>query len=121
MRGNPSDQLIFDADPSLENTVFDLSITGSEIIVIFQFGQILFLGSALLAQTNPQVAFILQQDTKGRRKILARQNINMKEYASIVPSQHEIKISLKPVSKKVIGGSLQFTLSCVFLREGKAT
>lgn len=45
----------------------------------------------------------------------------MKEYASLEPTQNDIKVILKAVSKKVIGATLHLTLSCVFLREGKAT
>jgi hypothetical protein len=28
---------------------------------------------------------------------------------------------MKPTTKKIVGASLECTLSCVFLREGKAT
>ena len=61
------------------------------------------------------------QHSKGKKKVLASQTINMKQYASALPTQTDIKLRLKPASRKVVAVSLQFTLSCVFLREGKAT
>jgi hypothetical protein len=45
----------------------------------------------------------------------------MKKYASMVPTQTDIKLKMKPATKKIVAASLQLTLSCVFLREGKAT
>ncbi|XP_067400006.1 EH domain-binding protein 1-like protein 1 isoform X2 [Emydura macquarii macquarii] len=38
-----------------------------------------------------------------------------------MPAQAELKLKLKPRSVKVVAATLQLTLSCVFLREGKAT
>ncbi|XP_060062682.1 EH domain-binding protein 1-like [Ylistrum balloti] len=57
----------------------------------------------------------------GRRKILATAPINMKDFATQVPTQHTMKLKLKPITRKIVSASIQFTLSCVFLREGKAT
>ncbi|XP_033733958.1 EH domain-binding protein 1-like [Pecten maximus] len=57
----------------------------------------------------------------GRRKILATAPINMKDFATQVPTQHTMKLKLKPMTRKIVSASIQFTLSCVFLREGKAT
>jgi len=45
----------------------------------------------------------------------------MKNYVSEIPTQSEVKLTLKPATKKVVAASLTLTLSCVFLREGKAT
>jgi flagellar assembly factor FliW len=53
--------------------------------------------------------------------IIASAPVNMKDYASDVPTQHTMTITLKPASKKIVKASIQLTLSCVFLREGKAT
>ncbi|XP_062568661.1 EH domain-binding protein 1-like isoform X6 [Saccostrea cucullata] len=64
---------------------------------------------------------IEDQSRAGRRKILATGPINMKEFASSVPTQHTMKLTLKPTTKKIVSATLQFTLSCLFLREGKAT
>ncbi|GFY01304.1 EH domain-binding protein 1 [Trichonephila clavipes] len=57
----------------------------------------------------------------GKSRQIACANINMKLYASITPQQKDIKINLKPLSKKVTEISLKFTLSCKLLKEGKAT
>uniref|UniRef100_A0A8C4TGD0 EH domain binding protein 1 n=1 Tax=Erpetoichthys calabaricus TaxID=27687 RepID=A0A8C4TGD0_ERPCA len=45
----------------------------------------------------------------------------MKQYASPMPTQTDVKLKFKPLSKKVVAATLQFSLSCIFLREGKAT
>lgn len=57
----------------------------------------------------------------GKRRQLAAANINMKKYASVESTQHELNLTLKPTTKKIVSASLECTLSCVFLREGKAT
>lgn len=38
-----------------------------------------------------------------------------------MPTQTDVKLKFKPLSKKVVAATLQFSLSCIFLREGKAT
>ncbi|MED6273158.1 hypothetical protein CHARACLAT_003833, partial [Characodon lateralis] len=63
----------------------------------------------------------LQESPSGRRKALATSSINMKQYASPMPTQTDVKLKFKPLSKKVVSATLQFSLSCIFLREGKAT
>ncbi|ETE64559.1 EH domain-binding protein 1, partial [Ophiophagus hannah] len=45
----------------------------------------------------------------------------MKQYASPMPTQTDVKLKFRPLSKKVLSATLQFSLSCIFLREGKAT
>ncbi|XP_029449531.1 EH domain-binding protein 1 isoform X2 [Rhinatrema bivittatum] len=66
--------------------------------------------------------FIIENEsTSGRRKALATSCINMKQYASPMPTQTDVKLKFKPLSKKVVSATLQFSLSCIFLREGKAT
>nr|XP_033792639.1 EH domain-binding protein 1 isoform X8 [Geotrypetes seraphini] len=66
--------------------------------------------------------FIIENEsTSGRRKALATSGINMKQYASPMPTQTDVKLKFKPLSKKVVSATLQFSLSCIFLREGKAT
>ncbi|XP_075452263.1 EH domain-binding protein 1 isoform X3 [Ascaphus truei] len=66
--------------------------------------------------------FIIENESpSGRRKALATSNINMKQYASPMPTQTDVKLKFKPLSKKVVSATLQFSLSCIFLREGKAT
>jgi len=59
--------------------------------------------------------------TTGKRRQLATAHLNMKKYASVESSQTELQIVFKPTTKKITGAKLDLTLSCVFLREGKAT
>ncbi|GFO10181.1 EH domain-binding protein 1-like [Plakobranchus ocellatus] len=65
--------------------------------------------------------FTVEDHSKGHRKVLASKEVNMKDYASHVPTQTALKLKLKPVSKKVVSATLEVTISCVFIREGKAT
>ncbi|XP_034777585.2 EH domain-binding protein 1 isoform X8 [Acipenser ruthenus] len=66
--------------------------------------------------------FVIENESpSGRRKALATSSINMKQYASPMPTQTDVKLKFKPLSKKVVAATLQFSLSCIFLREGKAT
>ncbi|XP_077095632.1 EH domain-binding protein 1 isoform X7 [Siphateles boraxobius] len=66
--------------------------------------------------------FVIENESpSGRRKALATSCINMKQYASAMPTQTDVKLKFKPLSKKVVSATLQFSLSCIFLREGKAT
>lgn len=57
----------------------------------------------------------------GKKRVLATASINMKKYASVDPTQQSFTLSLKPSSRKISSADLELTLSCVFLREGKAT
>ncbi|XP_053383352.1 EH domain-binding protein 1-like [Mercenaria mercenaria] len=66
--------------------------------------------------------FVIEnQDKSGRRKVLASAAINMMKYASDVPTQHDLAIKLSPATRKIVSAKIKLTLSCVFLREGKAT
>ncbi|XP_037116747.1 uncharacterized protein LOC119128454 isoform X2 [Syngnathus acus] len=65
--------------------------------------------------------FVIENETKGRRKVLASADINMKKYASATPAQYDLTLKLKPLSVKVKEATLKLNLSCVFLKEGKAT
>ncbi|XP_035177947.1 EH domain-binding protein 1 isoform X7 [Oxyura jamaicensis] len=66
--------------------------------------------------------FVIENESpSGRRKALATSSINMKQYASPMPTQTDVKLKFKPLSKKIVSATLQFSLSCIFLREGKAT
>ncbi|KAJ7987447.1 hypothetical protein DPEC_G00326570 [Dallia pectoralis] len=66
--------------------------------------------------------FVIENESpSGRRKALATSSINMKQYASPMPTQTDVKLKFKPLSRKVVSATLQFSLSCIFLREGKAT
>ena len=69
-----------------------------------------------------QVAgFSLQESSGGRRKPLAQISIDMAKYYSIEAYTNELQLDLKPTSIKVKSCQLEFGLSCVLLREGKAT
>ncbi|XP_029696001.1 EH domain-binding protein 1-like protein 1 isoform X5 [Takifugu rubripes] len=65
--------------------------------------------------------FLIENETKGRTKALASAHVNMKQFASVTPAQFDITLKLKPASVKVLEASLKLRLSCVFLKEGKAT
>lgn len=59
--------------------------------------------------------------SNGKRRQLASGCLNMKLYASLVPSQQQVKLKLNISSKKIVSAALNLTISCVFIREGKAT
>ncbi|KAK7170930.1 hypothetical protein R3I94_000976 [Phoxinus phoxinus] len=65
--------------------------------------------------------FIIENESKGHRKVLASVDVNMKKYASATPAQFDLVLTLKPLSVKVLDAKLKLTLSCIFLKEGKAT
>ncbi|XP_077989246.1 EH domain-binding protein 1-like isoform X3 [Glandiceps talaboti] len=65
--------------------------------------------------------FVVEDVSKHGKKKLCEQHINMKQYASVLPSQTNIKIPLKPLTKKCVAAALSVTISCVLLREGFAT
>lgn len=68
-------------------------------------------------------SFIIEDvpPTGGKRRQLATAHVNMRKYASIESTQSELQVNFKPATKKIIGAKLECTLSCVLLREGKAT
>ncbi|XP_042355862.1 EH domain-binding protein 1-like protein 1 isoform X2 [Plectropomus leopardus] len=65
--------------------------------------------------------FVIEGENKGHRKVLASADINLKRYASPTPTQTDLTLTLKPLSVKVVEATLKLSLSCVFVREGKAT
>ncbi|XP_076639681.1 eps15 homology domain containing protein-binding protein 1 isoform X5 [Colletes latitarsis] len=66
--------------------------------------------------------FVIEDvSSTGKRRHVAATNINMKKYATLESTQQQLKLDLKPTSKKIVKATLECTLSCVFLREGKAT
>uniref|UniRef100_A0A3B3UQ37 EH domain-binding protein 1-like protein 1 n=1 Tax=Poecilia latipinna TaxID=48699 RepID=A0A3B3UQ37_9TELE len=65
--------------------------------------------------------FVIENETKGRRKVLASADVNMKKYASAASAQYNLTLKLKPLSVKVVEATLILNLSCIFLKEGKAT
>lgn len=64
---------------------------------------------------------MIRQECKGHRKVLASAAIDLKTYASVTPTQTDIRLPLKPLSVKVVEAELKLSLSCIFVREGKAT
>eukprot|EP00066_Takifugu_rubripes_P020139 XP_011609405.1 PREDICTED: EH domain-binding protein 1-like isoform X2 [Takifugu rubripes] len=65
--------------------------------------------------------FVIEGENKGHRKVLASADINLKRFASPTPTQIDLTLTLKPLSVKVVEATLKLSLSCVFIREGKAT
>ncbi|XP_058267734.1 uncharacterized protein ehbp1l1b isoform X3 [Hemibagrus wyckioides] len=66
--------------------------------------------------------FVIENETlKGQRKVLASVDVNLKKFASATVTQTDLTLELKPLSVKVIEATLKLSLSCVFLKEGKAT
>ncbi|XP_069965083.1 EH domain-binding protein 1 isoform X4 [Bactrocera oleae] len=66
--------------------------------------------------------FVIEDITHlGKKRVLASASINMRKYASIESTQQSFTLSLKPTSRKITAAELELTISCVFLREGKAT
>ncbi|XP_051539449.1 EH domain-binding protein 1-like protein 1 isoform X13 [Myxocyprinus asiaticus] len=66
--------------------------------------------------------FVIENETaKGSRKVLASVDLNMKKFASATHSQTDLTLKMKPLSVKVVEATLKLSLSCVFLKEGKAT
>ncbi|XP_031713053.1 EH domain-binding protein 1-like protein 1 isoform X9 [Anarrhichthys ocellatus] len=65
--------------------------------------------------------FVIEGETKGHRKVLASADINLKRFASLTPTQTDLTLKLKPLSVKVVEATFKLSLSCVFVREGKAT
>lgn len=57
----------------------------------------------------------------GKKRALATASINMRKYASIESTQQTFAITLRPLTKKITSAEIELTISCVFLREGKAT
>ncbi|XP_055857286.1 EH domain-binding protein 1 isoform X2 [Episyrphus balteatus] len=66
--------------------------------------------------------FVIEDITQlGKKRVLASASINMRKYASVESTQQSVTLTLKPVSRKITSAELELTISCVFLREGKAT
>jgi N-terminal C2 in EEIG1 and EHBP1 proteins len=66
--------------------------------------------------------FVLEDVSQlGRKRVLAASSINMRKYASIESTQQQFLLVLRPTTKKIVSVKIDLTLSCVFLREGKAT
>ncbi|XP_017650859.1 EH domain-binding protein 1-like protein 1 isoform X5 [Nannospalax galili] len=65
--------------------------------------------------------FIIENESKGQRKVLATADVDLARHAGPVPAQVPLRLQLKPKSVKVVHAELSLTLSGVLLREGRAT
>uniref|UniRef100_A0A8D3A6W6 EH domain-binding protein 1-like protein 1 n=1 Tax=Scophthalmus maximus TaxID=52904 RepID=A0A8D3A6W6_SCOMX len=81
----------------------------------------LFKGPTAEEFENKDWTLVIENETKGRRKVLASADVNMKKYASSTPAQYDVTLKLNPQSAKVVEATLKLNLSCIFLKEGKAT
>ena len=71
---------------------------------------------------NKDWFFILEDVAAGgKRKPVAQGRLNMRDFASAVPTQHNLTVKLRPISKKVTAARLTLTLTAELLKEGKAT
>ncbi|XP_062051827.1 EH domain-binding protein 1-like protein 1 isoform X5 [Lepus europaeus] len=65
--------------------------------------------------------FVIENESKGQRKVLATAEVDLARHAGPVPVQVPLRLRLKPKSVKVVQAELSLTLSGVLLREGRAT
>nr|XP_058924001.1 EH domain-binding protein 1-like protein 1 isoform X12 [Kogia breviceps] len=65
--------------------------------------------------------FVIENESKGQRKVLATADVDLARHAGPVPAQVPLRLRLKPKSVKVVQAELSLTLSGVLLREGRAT
>ncbi|XP_067604448.1 EH domain-binding protein 1-like protein 1 isoform X8 [Pseudorca crassidens] len=65
--------------------------------------------------------FVIENESKGQRKVLATAEVDLARHAGPVPAQASLRLRLKPKSVKVVQAELSLTLSGVLLREGRAT
>ncbi|KAM4846732.1 EH domain-binding protein 1-like protein 1 isoform 4-T4 [Thomomys bottae] len=65
--------------------------------------------------------FIIENESKGQRKVLATAEVDLARYAGPVPAQLPLRLQMKAKSVKVVHAELSLSLSGVLLREGRAT
>ncbi|XP_074132630.1 LOW QUALITY PROTEIN: EH domain-binding protein 1-like protein 1 [Sminthopsis crassicaudata] len=65
--------------------------------------------------------FIIENESKGQRKVLATVDVDLARYAGPAQSQVPLRLKLKPKSVKVLNAELSLTLLGVLVREGRAT
>ncbi|XP_027435753.2 EH domain-binding protein 1-like protein 1 isoform X6 [Zalophus californianus] len=65
--------------------------------------------------------FVIENESKGQRKVLATAEVDLAHHAGPVPAPVPLRLRLKPKSVKVVQAELSLTLSGVLLREGRAT
>ncbi|XP_037002381.2 EH domain-binding protein 1-like protein 1 isoform X7 [Artibeus jamaicensis] len=65
--------------------------------------------------------FVIENESKGQRKVLASAEVDLARHAGPVPAQAPLRLRMKAKSVKVVHAELSLTLSGVLLREGRAT
>ncbi|XP_006893388.1 PREDICTED: EH domain-binding protein 1-like protein 1 [Elephantulus edwardii] len=65
--------------------------------------------------------FVIENESKGQRKVLATADVDLARHAGPVPTQVPLRLRMKAKSVKVVHAELSLTLSGVLLREGRAT
>ncbi|XP_075401524.1 EH domain-binding protein 1-like protein 1 isoform X2 [Tenrec ecaudatus] len=65
--------------------------------------------------------FVIENESKGQRKVLATAEVDLAHHGGPVPTQVPLRLRLKPKSVKVVQAELSLTLSGVLVREGRAT
>lgn len=82
----------------------------------------LFKDSRTHEMEDKDWTFVLEDvSSLGKKRALATASINMKRYASIESTQQTFLMTFRPITKKITAAEIELTISCVFLREGKAT
>jgi len=70
---------------------------------------------------NKDWFFILEDvNQQGKRKPVAQGRLNMKDFCSAEPTEYNLTVKLRPVSKKVTAAKLTLSLTAELLREGMA-
>ncbi|XP_078377430.1 uncharacterized protein LOC144660627 [Oculina patagonica] len=72
----------------------------------------------LCYQERPWKILVQNVSPSGRRKVIAAGNIDIADYITEEPRSYDITVTLKPMTKNVVSGSLEFTLSSVMLEDG---
>ena len=71
---------------------------------------------------NKDWFFILEDvGPNGKRKPVAQGRLNMRDFSTAVPTQHNLTVKLRPITKKVTSAKLTLTLTSELIKEGKAT
>lgn len=113
--------LVKSTSPVLCDTIISLLIT-SRIVILPDANWPIPLSPDVKTRTDDVTVVVsIVQENKGHRKVLASADINLKRFASPTPTQTDLTLKLKPLSVKVVEATLKLSLSCVFVREGKAT
>ena len=70
---------------------------------------------------NKDWFFILEDvNQQGKRKPVAQGRLNMKDFCSAEPTEYNLTVKLRPISKKVTAAKLTLSLTAELLREGMA-